>query len=209
MAFEWFESGVVECRQEVACVRLESRKIDGNCVLGRENRAHCGNGTSREALRLLKKDGEVWDRIIAEEKEIERAKRAERIRAEEAQADQSAQDSRAQAVEEPVVSVEKKKPIVSILRKKFGPRSSSASRGAFTNDASTMTDGGSRPNVAMNDAATMTDEEVGSSRDEVEKEVAVLRLRVAELEVDMAEVWYQQEETRRSLVAMKQKLDHQ
>ena len=69
-----------------------------------------------------------------------------------------------------------------------------------------MTDGGSRMDVSTSDAATMTNEEV-SNRVEVEKEVAVLRLRVAELEADMVEVWYKQEETRRSLVAIKQKLD--
>ena len=67
------------------------------------------------------------------------------------------------------------------------------------------TDGAVHSVVRMKDAATMTNED--SSRDEIEKEVAVLRLRVAELEVDMSEVWYRQEETRRSLVSMRQQMD--
>ena len=120
-------------------------------------------------------------------------------------------------VEEPVVE---RRPLVSIMRKRYAPRASSASRVTFTsevatstdgstvtvNDAATMTtDGAVHSVVRMKDAATMTNED--SSRDEIEKEVAVLRLRVAELEVDLSEVWYRQEETRRSLVSMRQQMD--
>ena len=166
-------------------------------------------------LRFLKDAGEKWDRERVLEREAERAKRAERVQAEEAQAEQSAQNPRVQPVEacavEPAVeNVEDRpgKPIVSILRRKLGSRSRSAARVAFASDAATLTD------VATKDAATMTNENdvssVESGRAECEKEVAVLRMRVAELEEYVVELWYEQEETRRSLVAIRQRLtDHQ
>ena len=127
------------------------------------------------------------------------------------------QDCVQPVVEEPVVE---EKPLVSIMRKRFAPRASSAPRVMFTSEVATMTDGPTvvvkdaattttdgavQSTVRMKDAATMTNED--SSRDEMEKEVAVLRLRVAELEVDMSEDWYRQEETRRSLVAIRQQMD--
>ena len=128
--------------------------------------------------------------------------------------------------EKPVVEVTpvvERRPLVSIMRKRYAPRASSASRVTFTcevatstdgsmvtvNDAATMTTGGAVQSVVrMKDAATMTSENSSrENREEIEKEVAVLRLRVAELEVDLSEVWSRQEETRRSLVSMRQQLD--
>ena len=100
----------------------KAEKSTVNIFSGEKIELTVGMEGQEKHLRLMKKHCEELDRTRAEEKEVERAKRVEGIRAEEAQADQSAQNSRAQAAEAPIASVEKKKPLVSILRKKFGPR---------------------------------------------------------------------------------------